>query len=195
MKKIYLLCIIAFTTVSLFAQAPQAFKYQAIARDAAGNILTNNPVSIRVSMLKGGMDGTLSYVETQQVKSNSFGMINLVIGKGDVVTGDFSEVNWGNDSYYIMVEMDMTGGTNYKDMGTSQLYAVPYALYAEQAGSLLGNTNEQSTLKNTPNGYKRTAGIRAGTPNSKFPAAGNSFLNVNTGKLGLVRQTHRLLWK
>jgi hypothetical protein len=32
--------------------------------------------------------------------------------------------------------MDIDGGEDYKDVGISQLYAVPYVLYAEEAGQL-----------------------------------------------------------
>jgi hypothetical protein len=38
------------------------------------------------------------------------------------------------------VELDLAGGINYTIMGTTQLQSVPYALYAETAGSGGGTT-------------------------------------------------------
>jgi len=49
---------IAFAIAVTFAQSPQAFKYQAIARDNSGNVLANQPISIRVSILSGLPTGT-----------------------------------------------------------------------------------------------------------------------------------------
>lgn len=187
MKNINSLIIAIAIAVGSFAQAPQAFKYQAIARDEAGNILINSPITLRISMVEGNKDGNAKYVETHKVKSNPFGMINLVIGKGEVVKGDFADINWGEDSYFVKMEMDITGGTDYKEMGTSQLFAVPYAMYAEQAGNIVSKEAEQHApvQKNSSLKLKTNRGSRNGTPNSKFPADTSSYLNVNAGYVGI----------
>ncbi|MCK4678875.1 MAG: hypothetical protein KAT48_12145 [Bacteroidales bacterium] len=189
MKNINTLIIAIAIAATSFAQAPQAFKYQAIARDEAGNILINNSIGLRISMVKGNKDGNAKYVETHKVKSNPFGMINLVIGKGEVVKGDFADINWGEESYFVKMEMDITGGTDYKEMGTSQLFAVPYALYAEQAGKIA--ENESGTATSQPQTVKSKSSAnnsgrnRNGTPNTKFPADTSSYLNVNAGYVGI----------
>ena len=67
----------------MVAQTPQAFKYQAIARDGTGNILSNRKIGMKISIIEGGHDGQEVYIETHQVTSNIYGMINLVIGKGN----------------------------------------------------------------------------------------------------------------
>ena len=41
---------------------------------------------------------------------------------------------WANGEKYLKVEIDPNGGTNYVEMGTTQLISVPYALRAEDAG-------------------------------------------------------------
>ena len=46
MKKLLLTGILLLCTVLSFAQAPQGFNYQAVARDAAGAALTNQTVQI-----------------------------------------------------------------------------------------------------------------------------------------------------
>ena len=184
MKKIYitLLSIIAVTT--LLAQSPQAFKYQAIARDEAGNSLSMWDISLRVSLIQQGADGVAVYVETHKVQTNIYGLISLIIGEGDVLEGEFGSVKWGENRHYIKMEMDIDAGENYKEVGTSQLYAVPYALYAEQAGSVMESSRDSGSGSSSSSS-SGSSGNRDLGANSKFPADTNSFLNVNVGNVGV----------
>jgi len=134
MKKLFALIGWILLTASSFAQSPQAFKYQAIARDNSGKVLTEQPVSLKISLLQDAIDGTAVYVETYNTTSNDFGLINLEIGNGIPESGDFLTIDWGNHSYFVKIEMDETGGTNYQFMGISKLLSVPYALFAGKTG-------------------------------------------------------------
>jgi len=186
--KTQILITFSFLMISgiAFAQAPQALNYQAIARDEAGNILANWDIGLRISIVQGDKDGANVYTETQRVKSNVFGLINLVIGKGDDSEGDFESILWSENRYYIKIEMDTGGGGDYKEMGTSALYSVPYALYAEYAGNLVEQKDDSpSLLKSNPQKSSNTWIRSNGTPNSKLPADDNSFLNVNIGNVGV----------
>jgi len=49
---------------SLMAQTPQSFKYQAVARDASGDVVADQAVGMQISILKGSITGTAVYVET-----------------------------------------------------------------------------------------------------------------------------------
>ncbi len=142
-KSLAVLVISLAVCTGMNAQAPQKFNYQAIARNAQGNDLQNQPVGIRISILDGGPNGTLVYQETQAKTTNQFGLFTLEIGGGTVVSGDFSTINWGNGSKYIKTEIDPTGGTNYTVAGNSQLISVPYALYAGQAPGTQGPAGPQ----------------------------------------------------
>jgi len=133
MKKITLTFAIFLTAITLIAQPPQSFKYQAVVRDSIGNILANNNVSFQISILQGSITGTSVYTETHDTTTNEFGLVNLEIGNGTIVNGDFSNINWGSDSFFLQFEMDEAGGTNYQLIGTSQLLSVPYSL---NSGSL-----------------------------------------------------------
>ena len=136
MKKIItiLTAITLLTVECVFAQTPQAFKYQAIARDNSGNILVNQSVSFRISILQGSTSGPSMYTETQTATTNQFGLANLNIGMGTVVSGNFSTISWGSNSYFVKMEFDPTGASNFTLMGTSQLLSVPYALYSGSTG-------------------------------------------------------------
>ncbi len=147
MKKSTLIAFTIFASVwatssnaqqSQQTSAPHAFKYQAVARDASGNPLTNQNVSFRISILQGSATGAAVYQETQTTTTNQFGLSNLEIGMGNVVSGSFDSIQWGNGTYFVKIEMDASGGTNYALMGTSQMLSVPYSLYAENAGNVQG---------------------------------------------------------
>ena len=62
MKKFTLSLLCALILVAGFAQAPQAFNYQAIARDNAGNVLANQNVTFIVSILQGNLQGEAQIV-------------------------------------------------------------------------------------------------------------------------------------
>ena len=152
MKKIIYTFIVFLLSASIFlpfgqasAQAPQSFKYQAVVRDGSGEIIADQQVGLQVSILQSSTSGTPVYAETHTPTTNGFGLINLEIGKGTVVSGDFSGIDWGSDSYFIKIEIDATGGTSYTDMGTTQLLSVPYALHAKTAANTFsGNYNDLS---------------------------------------------------
>lgn len=124
-----LVAILLFSLHTIHAQAPIGFNYQAVARNNTGALLPNQNVSLRMS-ITDGQDGIVVYQETHSTTTNQFGLIILSVGRGAVVTGELSTVNWEAITPWLKVEMDPTGGTNYSDMGTSPLLSVPYALYA-----------------------------------------------------------------
>jgi hypothetical protein len=118
-----------------FAQAPNSFSYQAVLRDASGIVKSNTAATIRVDLLQGSTSGTAVYSESFDTTTNAFGSINLQVGKGTVISGSFSSINWGNGPYFIKISV------NGAEMGTSQLLSVPYALYALYAGNVANGVN------------------------------------------------------
>jgi len=136
MKKLILLAVAITVTIShLFCQTPQQFNYQAVARSNDGSILSNQLVSFKTIVVQGSSTGFVSYSETHQTITNDFGVANLAIGNGSVLSGIFSAIDWSNGPYFLKVEMDASGGSAYQWMGTSQLLSVPYALYSENTSN------------------------------------------------------------
>jgi hypothetical protein len=129
-------------TLTAFSQAPQSFPYQTIIRDAQGDVVANQNVSLRMTIIQGPLPGTNVYQETHTVMTNAFGLVNLEIGGGTTgaTLNDFSAIDWSTGDYHVRVELDLAGGSNYTLMGTTQLQSVPYALYAETSGSGGGTT-------------------------------------------------------
>lgn len=136
MKKI-ILSLVAIATVALssFGQAPEGFKYQAVVRNAGNVILNNQAVGMRMTIQQGSIGGATVYSETFAPTTNPYGLVNLEIGNGIVTSGTFAAIDWANGPFFIETAVDITGGTNYVVMGTSQLMSVPYALYAKTSGS------------------------------------------------------------
>jgi hypothetical protein len=136
MKKL-ILSLVAIATISLcsFGQAPEGFKYQAVVRDAGNVILNNQAVGMRMTIQQGAIGGTTVYSETFSTTTNAYGLVNLEIGNGTLSAGNFTSIDWANGPFFMETAVDVTGGTNYSVMGTSQLMSVPYALYAKTSGS------------------------------------------------------------
>jgi len=113
------------------AQAPQKMNYQAIVRDALGNPLPGGTnVTVRFQIHDLTPAGTVVFQETNTAVTNQFGLITQIIGG----TGNLAAVSWGSGAKYLQVEIDVNGGSNFTDMGTSQLISVPYALFAANSG-------------------------------------------------------------
>jgi trimeric autotransporter adhesin len=142
MKKLFIVIgLLIISAVVATAQTPQSFKYQAIARDIEGNIISNQQISLKISIIQGSKSGEVVYAEVHDVKTNQFGLISLEIGNGNGKTGAFYMIDWSLGNYFVQIEIDVFGGTNYQLMGASQLLSVPYALYAERSGTEFNPTD------------------------------------------------------
>lgn len=130
-KKLFLsAAFVAFILIGL-AQVPDAFNYQAVVRNNSGEIMANQNVSFRISVLQGSESGTVLYSETHVVSTNALGLVNLKVGDGTLVSGVFSPSGWGATSHFLKVEIDPAGGSAYTHLGTSELLSVPYAFHAQ----------------------------------------------------------------
>lgn len=130
MKKLFtLISIVAFSQY-LLAQTINGFNYQAVIRNSNGEIIANELVQVRVSLLQDAETGSIVYSEDHDVTTNNFGLVNLVIGQGTVISGDFSTIDWGSSSYFLKLELNLNGG-GFNELGTTVLHAVPYAMHAE----------------------------------------------------------------
>ena len=118
----------------LIGQPPQKMSYQAVLRDADDKLLVQQNVGVKISILKGDAQGQAVFVETFDAMTNINGLVSLIIGEGNAEEGKMENINWAVGPYYLKVETDTEGGTNYNISGTSQLISVPYALYANSAG-------------------------------------------------------------
>ena len=128
--------IMVFAVAVAMAQAPEKFSYQAVVRNANNALVTNAPVSVRVSILQGSVTGSIVYMEMHTVPTNANGLLTIEIGGGTVQQGSFAGINWANGPFFLKMETDPAGGSNYSITSVQQLMSVPYALYAKDAGNI-----------------------------------------------------------
>lgn len=129
-KNMFLIIVGILLTASVFAQAPQKMSYQAIVRNSSNALIVSTPIGIKISVIQGSVNGTVTYSETQLQNTNMNGLVSLEIGTGTPVLGTFSNINWANGPYFIKSEIDPNGNTNYSVQGITELVSVPYALYS-----------------------------------------------------------------
>lgn len=123
------------TTSFVNAQAPQKIDYQGIARNNTNEPLSNQHLGIQISIIQGELPGVVVYQERHEVNTDAFGLFTFPIGTGEVQHGVFAAINWGEDASFVQIEIDPEGGSSYEDLGTMELMSVPFALYAESAGT------------------------------------------------------------
>ncbi len=156
MKRIFTLLIcLLFSALALNSQVapPEAFSFKATIISKSGAIVANKTVGLRISIIKNNSTtGIIKYQETFFPKTNEYGQVDIMIGTGNRVTayGYFADIEWSDDSYFLKIEVDVKGGTAFVAMSVTQLLSVPYALYADKAGSAL--SVDYNDLTNRPVG-------------------------------------------
>jgi len=170
MKKILLPLVLIIVAISSFAQVPQAFKYQTVVRDNTGEILSNHLVSFQIGIMRDSLLLAPSYYEIHTKQTNELGLVSLEIGNGTVMYGQFDTINWGSKDYHLEIGLDINGGASYTLIGTTQLLAVPYALYSENTG----NTDDNDWQRNGSYIFTLTDSVGIGTdsPGAKLDVTG-----------------------
>ena len=137
MKKLLLTVIIALAcslfSFRSFAQAPETFSYQAVARDGGGQLVPNATVGVQFQLHSGAANGPVVYAETHAPTTNAQGLFSVHVGQGTPTSGTFAAIDWGATSVFVEVGLDPAGGTAYSTIGNQQLLSVPYALQANDA--------------------------------------------------------------
>jgi len=136
MKRFLLLFMTMSIGFILYAQVPQGFNYQAVARNSAGVIIPNQNIKVKIGILQGNNPGTLIWEEEHSVMTNSIGLFSLMIGNPDATNTEgtissFGDIDWSAGNYFLQVQLDLLDGNGYQNMGTSSFLSVPYALYAK----------------------------------------------------------------
>lgn len=181
MKRSLTLLAAVLLTASMFGQSPEQMSYQAIVRDNGNHLVINSPIGMQISILQGSETGSAVYVETQTATTNDNGLTSIKIGSGNVISGSFSAINWASGPYFIKIETDPAGGTNYSITTISQLLSVPYALHAKTAESIVGDITETDPV------YSASAASDISA--SDITTWNNSALPTQTGNAGKYLST------
>ena len=155
MKQRFLLSLLFLLsmTLSLVAQnVPQGINYQCIVRnDQTGDPVINQTVTLLFSIRSGSANGPVDYQEKHVGSTNEFGLVNLVIGRGQPQVNNFGGINWGAGSKFLTVLLESAPNV-FDEIGNSELLSVPYALYSQNGGGGGGSDNWGSQTAFTNNG-------------------------------------------
>ena len=139
MKKLFSRTVTALMLVIMAAAysfAQDSFAYQAVIRDAKGELIISKEVNLRFSLMNGE---STYYVETQKAKTNEYGNISVEIGKGTATQGAMADVPWSTFDIKMKVEVDAAGGNKFVTLGETKFLPAPYAMYAATSGEAAVN--------------------------------------------------------
>lgn len=119
MKKVLSLLVMAFVTVSLYAQVPNTMSYSVMVMNPkTGQILQNKDVKLRVELRQGSAQGTAVWAQDFDTTTDRAGLCNLTLKFSD-------DINWSLGNYFFALLVDG------EEVGAPALTSVPYALQAK----------------------------------------------------------------
>jgi len=142
-KTLSTLLSVLFCAITFAQSVPQGINYQAVARDASGNVLMNQALTIQFSVISDIATSVVSWQETHTVSTNDYGLYTAIIGGGTATnvgsSATFDVIDWGASNHLLKVEVDY--GSGYLDMGTTAFMSVPYAINSTpQSLTISGDT-------------------------------------------------------
>jgi len=133
MKNIYLLLLGLIISMTSVAQIPNALNLSTIALDDDNEPPINRSIGLQISIRDGASDGIELFTETHITTTNERGIFSIAIGSGTPTFEALETVIWDNNPKFYAIGIDITGGTNYVELGTPQILPVPYAFTANTA--------------------------------------------------------------
>ncbi len=100
--------------------AADMINYQAVARDAGGNLIINTAVTIDFDVHEGNAGGPVVFSETQNPTTDANGVFSVQIGSVSGLT-----IDWAADAHFLEVSLNGTS------VGTTEFVSVPYAKSAD----------------------------------------------------------------
>ena len=102
-----------------------------------GQPLNKGNVCLRFSLMNS--TGGLDYEETQQITTDAYGLVNVLIGAGNQAQSrnststykSFDSVVWTSNVKSLQVSVSYDGCNNFNMVSSQALNYIPYALYAE----------------------------------------------------------------
>ncbi len=145
-NKHLLLMITCLVSLSALGQtSKKTLNYQAVILDPKaidipgtpiiGQPLNKGNVCLRFSLMNS--TGGLDYEETQQITTDAYGLVNVLIGAGAQAQSSnstyksFESVVWTSAVKSLQVSVSYDGCNNFITVSSQALTYIPYALYAE----------------------------------------------------------------
>lgn len=152
MKKITILLIALLATVAVSAQVPSAINFQAVVRDAKGNLYQNKIVALDIILLEDNV--TAIYKMSHNITSDSLGLIQLSIPKSESLTmsDPLSKVIPSvTGTLWMQVRAYLAETGESIEFPSQQLVSVPYSMMSGNV-MLTSPNGKKYSLKVDDNG-------------------------------------------
>lgn len=147
-----------FSGFQLFAQT-DGLHYQAViidrnpleipGRDVSGNYLSEGKIALRFTIFRG-VD-TIEYQEIQQTITDKFGLVSLIMGKGeriDSIGKAWNRIEWDGLPKQLQVEIKFED-SDFLPLSREELLFVPYAAHRKITASETVIVDGATTLRTT----------------------------------------------
>ena len=91
---LFFISVFLLSSFSVFSQGPSKINFQAILRNTSGEIVSDKAVSLRMSIIRGTINGNSLYVETHAKTTDVSGLIiyswvraRLLVGYLEILNG------------------------------------------------------------------------------------------------------------
>ena len=155
-KILLIVCYLATLITYVVAQTP-GFNYQAVLRDVQGEVMPNVEITMFITLTEGPA-GPILYRENQKLVTTELGILNTIIGEGEVETGEYANII-GVQNLHIELQAEIPGEPDVVDIGNSSIGATPLALYGEDADSDPNNEMQSLSLEGDSLKISGTPGI------------------------------------
>ncbi len=134
------------TTTATRQPAAELINYQAVARDAGGNLIVNSAITVDFE-IRNGAGGASQFNETHALNTDMNGVFSAQIGS----INSLATVNWLDIDPWLQVSLNGT------DVGETAMGSVPYALHSRESSQVLlfgsGTTNPDKMIAQHSPGF------------------------------------------
>ncbi len=133
----------AWTSMVYAQSTPKAFSYQAVISNTDGSPYASKLINFKFSIYKSGNN---IYTEVHLgVNTSKLGQVNLNLGLGSALSGNFNSIDWANGPYSVTSEVQYEGSSSFELYSITDLKSVPYSNYADKAGNGINTVNFNSS--------------------------------------------------
>jgi Tfp pilus assembly protein PilF len=87
----------------------QKVLFSTLLKNINGLPFTEAPVVLKTSIIEGSTTGAVIYEETHTTKTDAKGLVTVEMGTGAKLSGDYTQVDWSKNNYFIRTETQPTG--------------------------------------------------------------------------------------
>jgi hypothetical protein len=132
-KIIYLFWCVFSSIVMVNAQSADAFKYQAMIRDASGNLFHSTNTTIQVKIKEGSSSGLVKFEENHSNVIVEKGLFSISIGEGQNSQGKIGELDFGKKNYFLEVGVRFPGSSSLEVLPATQIFGTTKSIFANRS--------------------------------------------------------------